>query len=257
MAETGKKDRRGPSWYAYRFIKAMVRLFYHRVTLHGEELLPEESCIIVGNHAQIHGPISFVLYCPEPKYVWCAGEMMDMKQVPEYAFRDFWSQKPKWTHPFFRVMSYLIAPVAYCIFNNAGCIGVYHDARVIGTFRETVNALKDGANVVIFPEHDAPGNGIVYELQDRFIDVAKLYYRQTGRVLAFVPAYTAPKLKGVYFGKPVRFDPTADIKDERARIAAYLFDGITALARSLPPHTVVPYRNIPKRLYPKNTSEVN
>ena len=29
-------------------------------------------------------------------------------------------------------------------------------------------------------------------------------------------------------------------------------EGITRLACSLPEHTVVPYRNIPKRLYPKN-----
>ena len=29
--------------------------------------------------------------------------------------------------------------------------------------------------------------------------------------------------------------------------------GDTGLARALPPHTVVPYRNIPKKDYPKNT----
>ena len=33
---------------------------------------------------------------------------------------------------------------------------------------------------------------------------------------------------------------------------AALTDAITALALSLPEHRVVPYRNIPKRLYPKN-----
>ena len=39
----------------------------------------------------------------------------------------------------------------------------------------------------------------------------------------------------------------------RARICAGLMDRITAMAAALPPHTVVPYRNIPKRDYPKNT----
>ena len=29
-------------------------------------------------------------------------------------------------------------------------------------------------------------------------------------------------------------------------------DAITEMAASLPEHTVIPYRNIPKRLYPKN-----
>ena len=34
-------------------------------------------------------------------------------------------------------------------------------------------------------------------------------------------------------------------------------DSITALAESLPEHTVIPYRNIRKRDYPKNKTEVS
>ena len=37
-----------------------------------------------------------------------------------------------------------------------------------------------------------------------------------------------------------------------ARLCAALTDAITALAVSLPEHTVIPYRNIPRRQYPKN-----
>ena len=32
----------------------------------------------------------------------------------------------------------------------------------------------------------------------------------------------------------------------------HIAEEITAIARSLPTHTVVPYRNIPRRYYPKN-----
>ena len=32
-------------------------------------------------------------------------------------------------------------------------------------------------------------------------------------------------------------------------------DSITDIACHLPEHTVVPYRNIPKKFYPKNTQE--
>ena len=54
-------------------------------------------------------------------------------------------------------------------------------------------------------------------------------------------------------GQPITFDPTAKIDAERERIAKYLKEEITRIARELPEHTVVPYRNIPKRLWPKNT----
>ena len=55
--------------------------------------------------------------------------------------------------------------------------------------------LQEGNRIVIFPEHDVKYNQILYDFQDRFIDVAKLYYRKTGKQLCFVPLYIAPKLK--------------------------------------------------------------
>lgn len=177
---------------------------------------------------------------------------MHLKTVPEYAFRDFWSQKPRWTHPWFRLLSCLIAPLSVFVFNRAHTIGVYRDTRLMGTFKNTVKRLQEGNHIVIFPEHDVKYNHILYEFQDRFIDVARLYYKKTGKALSFVPLYIAPELKQMHLGKPVRFDPDAPIEDERKRICRYLTEQITAIACALPEHTVVPYRNIPKKYYPKN-----
>ncbi len=237
----------------YRLIKWAVRVVYPGIRLTGTEHLPEEPVIFVGNHSQMHGPIVCELYMPVERWTWCAGEMMRLREVPEYAFRDFWSQKPGWTHGFYRVLSYLIAPLSVVVFGNANTIAVYHDSRIMSTFKRTVEVLAQGQSVVIFPEHDQKHNHIVYDFQDRFIDVAKLCYRKTGRPVAFVPMYLAPSLRLLTFGEPVRFDPEAPMAEERVRIKTELMDRITGLARALPPHTVVPYRNIPKKDYPKNT----
>ena len=236
----------------YKGIKAAVRFFYPKLEVVGAENLPEEPCIIVGNHTQMHGPIAAELYCPGKHYTWCAGQMMHLADVPEYAFQDFWSQKPRWTHPGYKLLSYIIAPLSVCVFNNANTIGVYHDSRIVGTFKNTVRRLQEGNRIVIFPEHDVKYNHIVYDFQDRFIDVAKLYHRKTGKQLCFVPMYIAPKLKQMHIGTPIRFDPDAPMDSERDRICQYLMDAITDIALSLPAHTVIPYRNIPKKLYPSN-----
>ena len=142
------------------------------------------------------------------------------------------------------------------VFNNAYTIGVYHDTRIIGTFKNTVKRLQEGNHIVIFPEHDVKHNHIVNEFQDRFIDVAKLYYKKTGKQVSFVPLYIAPKRKQMHFGTPIRFDPEAPMEEERKKICRYLMEKITGIAVSLPEHTVIPYRNIPKKYYPKNTSAV-
>lgn len=236
----------------YRIIKWLVWLIYPKLEVVGSENLPKEAAIIVGNHTQMNGPIAAELYCPGTHYTWCAGQMLHLKDVPEYAFQDFWSQKPKWTHPFYKVLSYLIAPLSVFLFHNANTIGVYHDARIINTFKSTVKTLQDGNHVVIFPEHDVKYNHIIYDFQDKFIDVAKLYHKKTGQELYFIPLYIAPRLKKMYFGKPIRFCAANPMETERRRICAYLMEEITEIAESLPLHTVIPYRNIPKKYYPTN-----
>ena len=236
----------------YKFVKWLVWLFYPKMEVVGTENLPEEPALVVGNHTQMNGPIACELYFPGNRYTWCAGEMMHLKDVPAYAYRDFWSGKPKYIRWFYKLLSYIIAPLSVCVFNNAQTIGVYHDGRILSTFKNTVARLQEGASVVIFPEHDVKYNQILYEFQDKFIDVAKLYYKRTGTELNFVPLYIAPKLKKMYIGKPIRFCAANPIDEERRRICDYLMHEITKIAVAQPVHTVVPYRNIPRRLYPKN-----
>ncbi len=236
----------------YRIIRWLVWLFSPNLTLVGEEKLPDGPCVIIGNHSQMAGPIAGELYFPGNRYIWCAGEMMNRKEVAEYAFTDFWSFKPKWTHPFFRLLSHLIVPLSVCVFNNAHTVPVYHDARLITTFRESVALLQKGVRLIIFPEKNQRYNNIVYAFQDKFIDVARFYFKRTGESLPFVPMYIAPRLRKMYLGEPILFDPQAPIDSERERICREAAEQITRIAASLPEHTVVPYRNIPRKDYPKN-----
>lgn len=239
----------------FRLLRRIAIRIFPNYTYSGTEKLPDESCVIVGNHCQIYGPLAGELNMPRPHYIWCVGEMMDRKEVPEYAFRDFWSGKPRWTLWFWRLASHAIARPAAYLLSHAHTLPVYHDIRVRTTFRKTMECLQDGADIVIFPESAEPYNAIVTKFHDHFIDLAKLYYRKTGKSLCFVPMYIAPRLSRICFGDPVRFNPDEPLDAERERISAALADGITALARALPRHTVVPYLNIPKDQYPLNTED--
>ena len=138
-----------------------------------------------------------------------------------------------------------IAPIGWC--ND--------DMPELGaenTFRQTVSALSEGANVVVFPECPEPCNHIINQFQDGFTDIARLYQRRCGKPLHFVPMYIAPNLGKMCLGKPVLFDPDAPMDEERRRIRDYLMEQITDIACAQPEHTVVPYRNIPRKDYPSN-----
>lgn len=238
----------------YRLIRWIVKTVYPKIEVVGEENLPDQPVILVGNHAQMNGPIACELYAPGTHSIWCAGQMMHLKEVPAYAYEDFWSKKPKAVRWFYKLLSYLIAPLSVCVFNNANTVGVYHDARIMTTFKQTVQKLQEGHHVVIFPEHDVPHNYIICQFQDRFIDIAKLFYKRTGKALQFVPMYLAPKLRKLCLGAPICFDPEAPIAQERERICKYLMDEVTRIACNLPEHTVIPYKNMPKKNYPRNTA---
>lgn len=236
----------------YKLIKWLVQHFYPKIEVVGKENIPEEPAIIVGNHSHMNGPIIGELYTPGKHYIWCAGQMMHLKDVPAYAYQDFWAGKPKATRWFYKILSYIIAPLSVCIFNNSHTIGVYHDSRIISTFKQTVQRLQEGNHIIIFPEHNVAHNHILYEFQDKFINVSKLYYKRTGKELAFVPLYIAPALGKMYYGEPIRFCAANPIEEERRRICDYLMSQITEIACGLPEHTVVPYKNLPRKDYPSN-----
>ena len=244
--------------FIYKIICWLVRLFSPKFRLVGEEKLPEEPSVIVGNHSQMFGPIAGELYVPGKPWIWCAGQMMKWREVPAYAYEDFWSFKPKAVRWLYRLLSYLIAPLSVCVFNNARTIPVYHDVRLRNCYRLSLECLAAGKDLLIFPEQNKPYNGILCDFQDKFVDLARFYYKQSGKELLFVPLYIAPRLSLLVLGRPIRYCAENPIEQERQRIKDYLMEEITALAVSLPEHTVVPYRNIRKRDYPKNTvSEVS
>ena len=116
--------------FIYRIIRWFVWLFSPKFRTVGLEKLPDEACIIVGNHSQMYGPIAAEIFLPGRHEIWCAGQMMHRDEVAAYAFEDFWSFKPRWTHGFFRLLSRLITPLSVCVFNNAHTIPVYHGRRV-------------------------------------------------------------------------------------------------------------------------------
>ena len=167
------------TYAVYRIIRFFIWLFYPEIKSEGTGNLPDEAVIAVGNHAKMNGPISCELYFPREHSTWTAGQMMKLREVPDYAYTDFWGEKPAYIKWAFRILSYIIAPLAVCIFNNAKCIGVYHDTRLLSTFRDTVRKLEEGTDINFFvgcavnaayQDDDAYGYRLKMRLVDQLVD---------------------------------------------------------------------------------------
>lgn len=237
---------------AYKTLRFFINVFYKKRTFEGLENLGDEPSIIIGNHAQIHGPIIAEVQFPVKRKTWCIGNVLSKEEFVEHAKTDFWGHKPKYIKWFFNILAHIIAPIGASVFNGADVIGVYKDARLAKTFKDTVRELCDGNHIIIFPECPTEYNNIVNEFQDKFIDVARLYYKRSGKCISFVPMYNAVRLKKVLLGKPIKFDPNIPIDEMRFIICDYLKKEITNLALSLPSHEVVQYANKGRKNNPKS-----
>ncbi|MBQ7358930.1 MAG: 1-acyl-sn-glycerol-3-phosphate acyltransferase [Lachnospiraceae bacterium] len=245
-----QRERRRKAKRIFRMFLKVVKLIYPKNEVVGLENLPAEPCIIVANHCQIYGPVTGILYLPSNCWFWGAGELLSLKTAAKYAYKDFWSKKPRYIRWLYKQLSYIAGPLLYYIFHNVNMIGVYHDKRLMSTLKDTGKVLERGGNVVIFPECYTEHNHIVHEFQGGFVDVARLYAQKTGKEISFVPVYFAPTLKKVLIGKPTKYQADRVRTVERDRICNYLMDEITKMAEALPLHTVVPYPNISKKDYP-------
>ena len=236
----------------FRFVRFCVWLFCPKFEVVGQENLPEGPAIVAGNHSQMFGPVSAELYFPGKHSTWCISDMMEKDKVAEYAYQDFWSKKPAFARPFFKLLSLLIPSLSQVIFTNADTIPVYRDRRIMKTFQLTADKLDKDAKVVIFPEEYEEHNNIVHHFQRGFIHTAKFYYRHCGKALPFVPMYVCPALGCIVIGKPIVYDPENKTEEEAERICTYLEDAVSELAYELPRHRVTPYPNVSKREYPYN-----
>lgn len=223
----------------FRLIRGIVKIFYKKRKYIGLDNLPNDPVIIASNHSQLHGPLSNEISYSRKKRIWCIGQVMNIKEAPKYNFNDFWSHKPKSIRWLFKIFAYVSAPLSVYLFSRADTIAVYKDSRIMSTFKETIKMLNKNNDIIIFPECQIPYNDIINDFQDKFIDVARLYYKRTNKELYFVPAYNAAKLKTISIGKPIKFNAKEPIEKQRKEICDYMKEEITKLSKELPIHKVV------------------
>lgn len=236
----------------FRMLEKIIKLFFGKTEFIDIDKIPNESCFIIANHSQLYSPIACQLDFPGKKVIWATGEVTNTKDFPKYAQTVFWGNKPKITRWFYKILSYVLAPIFAYVMGNADILPVYRDARMLSTFKYTVETICNGTNVVIFPESPQEFNQIVNEFNDKFVDAARFYYTKYKKELYFVPMYNAAKLKKARFGNPIKYDSTIPIEEQRKIICDYLKKEITLLGESFPLHKVVPFNNINKKDYKNN-----
>ena len=233
--------KRHKNRFGVRIIITLLRpLYYHRVigreNLNGYE---DGTMVLICNHGEIYGPVVANLYVPITFRPWVISNMMEKEAIVEHIYqgtmvRQRWLPE-RWKRPLIN----LISPLLVWVFNSLEAIPVYRGQpkELMRTFRETLNAMQAGDNILVFPENaenHAPGEGGyaregVGQLYTGFAMIAPMYYAKTHKRTVFVPIYASRKHRTLTIGQGVVYDPDNNATAEKLRIVDALLDSMQAM----------------------------
>ena len=139
-------------WW-FRFIKKLTKGRYKKpkFVYLGEEI--SAGGVILSNHEGTDAPMSLELYLDKPIRMWGAHEMNSgLIKMYKYQTRVYYHEKKGWNIHLARLFCLLASPLTNLFYKGLQLISTYRDSRFIKTIRESVKALQEGDNIVIYPE---------------------------------------------------------------------------------------------------------
>ena len=209
----------------YDSLKVLAYPFLRVKQIEYAEPVGEEPVIFLANHLGAVGPMYMAVTFPLRDHVaiWCNEGMMDEKLIVDYIRHDWWWKPESKLAPLYSAtIPYIARAIVPRVLRSAPTIAVCRDARIMTTMRKSLQALKAGRHIVIFPELPDGFDSHAEQLQMGWINLITMYRRATGKNIKLVPVYldvprgTFRVCKGMYA------DPDAPIREQSARIEKYI-----------------------------------
>ena len=185
----------------------------------------ENPIVFLGNHAEIYGPIASTLCLPVDVRFWVIDKMMfDKKKVRPYLYENTFSKK-KYLPVFIRkLLAWFLGWLSVNVMNCLRAIAVYRDSpmKLRQTLRESLEALENGENLMIFPEHPEGKyeKGGVSEFSPGFLMLAEAWWKKSGKKLRILPVYANREKRTFTFGDEIIYEPENGFASEQERILA-------------------------------------
>ena len=142
----------------FRLLKKIMRLFIKpsKFCYLGEKL--GERGIVLSNHVDSSAPLAFELYGPKNIRFWGAYQMNSgLIKLYKYQTKVYYHEKKHWNLFLARLFCLIASPLTYIFYRGLRLINTYPDARLRRTLNESIEAINDGYNVIIFPENSEKG----------------------------------------------------------------------------------------------------
>lgn len=143
----------------FKCLKGIMRMRYKRpafVYLDGQPF--GNGCLILSNHEGTDAPMSLEIYNPSPTRMWGAHEMNSgLRKMYSYQTKVYYHEKKHWNLHAARAFCLIASPLTNMFYRGLNLISTYQDARLKTTIKESIEAIKNGENIVIYPEDSSKG----------------------------------------------------------------------------------------------------
>ena len=188
--------------------------------------------IIISNHEGTDAPMSLELYTDKPLRMWGAHEMNSgVIKMYKYQSRVYYHEKKHWNLHLARLFCLIASPITNIFYKGLNLISTYRDARFVKTIRQSVDAIKRGENIVIFPEDST--NGYLKELEGfhaGFVMLADICLKRGIDVPIFVTYFDKEGLRYIV-DEPVYYSTLKKDGRTRCDIAKILLDRCNELGK--------------------------
>ena len=137
----------------FKVLKSIMRLFVRETKFIyiGNEIT--EPTIILSNHVGTSAPLAWELYNSIPFRFWGSSEMNSgLVKLYKYQSRIFYHEKKHWNLFLARLFCIIASPLTYMFYRGINLISTYKDILFKKTISESIETIKNGQSIVIFPE---------------------------------------------------------------------------------------------------------
>ena len=216
---------------------AILRPFnrHKMVDLDHVKLDPDNPVVFLGNHAEIYGPIASALCFPVQVRFWVISKMMfKKKDVRAYLYENTFSKKTYLPVFVRKLLAWYLGWLSVNVMNALRAIAVYRDSpmKLRQTLRESVEALEQGENLMIFPEHPEGKyvKGGISELSPGFVMLAEAWWKKSGKKMRMMPVFANREKRTFTFGEEIVYEPENGYAAEQERILEAAYQQLTALS---------------------------
>ena len=219
-----KLIKKGKWWF--RLLKRLMTMRYKApqfIFLEGKEF--ENGSLILSNHEGTDAPMSLEMYLNKPLRMWGAHEMNSgLIKMYKYQTRVYYHEKKHWNLHLARLFCLIASPLTNLFYKGLNLISTYRDARFIKTMRESLEAVKNGESVVIYPEDSA--KGYLAQLEGFFAGFAVFaeHALKKGVDIPIVVSYFRKSEKVFVFDKPQKYSEHIAEYGNKEKVIEYLLN---------------------------------